>query len=125
MTFYAHYSLVKKEDWPLKWFTPREIASKGNGSLLVNIDALLRLDAMRERIGKPMIINSAYRDPLYNAKVGGAPMSMHKFGRAFDVSLSGHHKSDLIRMAREVGFTGFGVNYRTFLHIDTGRARQW
>lgn len=122
---YAHYTDIDPKDWPLKWFTPRELASKGNGSLLVNMDALSRLDAMRELIGRPMIINSAYRDPLYNARVGGAPMSMHKFGRAFDVSLRGHYKADLIRAAKQVGFTGFGVNYHTFLHIDTGRSRQW
>ncbi|TAE81881.1 MAG: hypothetical protein EAZ74_04070 [Alphaproteobacteria bacterium] len=47
---------------------PRELASKGDGSLLVNHDAIARLERMREIIDAPLIITSAYRDPLHNAK---------------------------------------------------------
>lgn len=122
---YAHHSLVSKEHWPFQYFIPRELANKGDGSLLADMDAIARLDHLRELLGKPLIINSAYRDPLYNARVGGAPRSMHKQGKAFDVALRGHNKRQLIQLAKQAGFTGFGINYNTFLHIDTGRPRQW
>lgn len=72
-----------------------------------------------------MSLSSAYRCPIHNALEGGAPLSMHKFGRAFDVRLQGHQKARLIAHARAVGFTGFGINYRSFLHIDTGSKRSW
>lgn len=127
MTFYEHYSLINTHDpleWPYLWFTPQELASKGDGSLLVVHDAILKLDDLRGAIGKPIIVSSAYRDPIHNAKVGGAPMSMHKFGRAFDIKLHNHDRAFLARKAEDVGFTGFGF-YNSFLHVDTGRKRWW
>lgn len=122
--FYPHYSLIDLKKWPFQYFTPREIASKGDGSILLNIEALTRLDILREIMGKPLHVNSGYRDPIHNARVGGAPMSMHKFGRAFDISITNVNKYELERLAKKIGFSGFGY-YRTFLHMDTGLPRWW
>ena len=122
--FYNHYRDIPKSEWNYKYFTPKEIASKGDNSLLVNGDSLARLDILRDLIGKPLYINSGYRDPIHNARVGGAPMSMHKYGRAFDISIKNVDKFELERLAKKVGFTGFGY-YNTFLHVDTGRSRWW
>ena len=119
-----HYSLITPDQWPFKWFQPEELASKGDGSLLIDYDAIAMLDATREHLGKPMNINSAYRDPIHNARVGGAPRSMHKTGGAFDPSLRGHNKWELFEAAKYAGFTGFGF-YNSFLHIDNGRRRSW
>ena len=110
--------------WPWPNFTPAEIASKGDGSLLVVYDAMHTLQKLRDVLGRAMIINSAYRDPAHNASVGGSPNSTHKQGIAFDISLRGHDKVRLARLAKQVGFTGFGY-YNTFLHVDTGRQRFW
>ena len=85
------------------------------------MDALQR---MRDEVG-PLRIFSAYRCPVHNAFVGGAPLSQHKLGRAFDVALGSYDKDSLIAAARQAGFTGFGVNYRTFIHVDTGPRRSW
>lgn len=125
MTHYAHYSDVPESAWPWENFTPQEIASKGDGSLIVDADALDRLQWARREADQPFVIFSAYRDPIHNVKVGGAPLSMHKFGKAFDISLRGHHKPMLADICRRAGFTGFGLNYKTFLHVDTGRNRSW
>lgn len=122
--FYSHYSEIDLDVWPWKYFHPSELASNGDGSLLVNVDAIDRLEYMREIAGKPFYISSAYRDPIWNAKVGGAPMSSHKKGIAFDISLRNHDKNELYAAAKQAGFTGFGF-YNTFLHVDTGRKRSW
>ena len=122
--FYDSYENVNLNTWPSRYFKPKELASKGDGSLLVDFEALARLEYLRQLIGKPLYINSAYRDPIHNARVGGAPMSMHKFGKAFDISIKNVDKFELERLAKQVGFTGFGY-YNTFLHVDTGRARWW
>lgn len=119
---YSHYSEVN--NWPYKYFTPRELASKGGGSLLVDHDAISKLELMREIVGRPFIITSAYRDPLHNARVGGAPRSFHKYGKAFDISLRGHNKDQLKAAAIEAGFGGIAFA-KTFLHVDTGRRRTW
>jgi zinc D-Ala-D-Ala carboxypeptidase len=122
--FFQHHRDVPARIWKWPNFTPAEIASPGDGSILIHFDAMDRLQTMREIIGKPLIINSAYRDPIHNAKVGGAPLSEHKFGKAFDVSSRGHDRMALVAAAKEAGFTGIGY-YNTWLHVDTGRKRQW
>jgi hypothetical protein len=43
------------------------------------------LDRWRELYGAPRIINSAYRNPVHNAGVGGAPNSRHIWGDASDL----------------------------------------
>lgn len=110
--------------WRWRHFMPRELASKGDGSLLVDEDALDRLELARRILGQPLLILSAYRDPLHNAKVGGAPLSMHKQGKAFDIRLAGLDKWQLLSACQKAGFTGFGF-YLTFLHVDTGKPRTW
>lgn len=43
------------------------------------------LDDIRERYGKPIYVNSAYRTKDVNAVVDGAPRSLHLQGRAADI----------------------------------------
>lgn len=110
--------------WKWKYFTRNELSSKDDGSFLINEDALNKLERMRKIVGKPLIINSAYRSPRHNKKIGGKPNSMHVQGRAFDVSIKGHNPAILYQIALTAGFTGFGFA-RTYLHVDTGAKRYW
>ena len=121
---YSHHSKVPADMWPCKWFTPAEIACKGDGSIMIDTEALIKLDALRTAIGKPIIITSGYRSPKHNEAVGGSPNSKHKLGKAFDISLAGHDKEELYAAAKTVGFTGFG-KYKTFMHVDTAKPREW
>ena len=92
----------------------------------INETALDKLQALRDQVGAPLIVNSAYRIPDYNRQVGGAKHSMHLQGAAFDISMANHDPVSFEAAARAVGFTGFGFYPRqNFMHIDTGRARQW
>jgi len=123
----SHWSEVDMSAWPWPNFSPREFASKGNGAVRVHVDAANKLQALRALWGGPLRINSAYRDPVYNERVGGAKLSQHKKGRAFDISVRGftaEERARLVRLAAEVGFTGFG-GYNTFLHVDNARPRRW
>lgn len=120
-----HHTMVHPSDWHWPNFTPAEIACKGTGLILIDNDAMDKLQAFRERLGIPFSPNSAYRSESHNKAVGGAKNSMHRKGKAFDIPLGrGIIREDVIRIAKEVGFTGFG-QYNTFVHIDTGRAREW
>lgn len=120
---FEHWSAVPRDYWRWPHFMPNEIASKGDQSLLVDEQALDRLEELRLVLGRPLVVLSAYRDPLHNARVGGAPLSQHKFGRAFDLKLT-MDRDLLQRTARSVGFTGIGL-YNTFVHVDIGPARTW
>lgn len=56
--------------WRWKNFSPAEIACRGTGKLLINEPALDKLQALRDRLGKPLIVRSAYRSRTM--KGGGA-----------------------------------------------------
>ena len=59
--FYRHWRDVPKDSWRWPNFSPAEIACRGLGSILIHEAALDRLQALRSRLGKPLIVNSAYR----------------------------------------------------------------
>ncbi|NPD21602.1 DUF882 domain-containing protein [Rhodophyticola sp. DY48A3-103] len=108
--------------WPN--FSPAEIACRGTGKLLVNEPALDKLQALRDRLGKPLIVRSAYRSPEHNRAVGGATRSKHLDGAAFDIAMENHDPVAFEAAAREVGFLGFGFYPRSgFIHVDLGPAR--
>lgn len=124
--FYRHFRDVPDTAWRWPNFSPAEIACRGSGQLKLVPEALDRLQALRDRLGKPLILRSAYRSPEHNRAVGGAKASKHMAGTAFDIAMSNHDPSAFEAAAREVGFLGFGFYPRSgFMHIDLGPARQW
>jgi len=74
-TFHRHWRDVPENAWRWPNFSPAEIACRGTGKLLINEPALDRLQALRDRLGKPLIVRSAYRSPEHNRAVGGAARS--------------------------------------------------
>lgn len=124
---YKHYSQISiPDEWNWPNFAPAEIACRGTGEIIVNTEALDKLQKLRSAVGKPMIINSAYRSASHNKKVGGAPNSVHMTGGAFDVSMANHDVHEFEQLARACGFTGFGYYVdQDFMHIDIGPARTW
>ena len=119
----AHWRDVSAADWRWPNFSPAEMASKGDGSLRLSRDAMDRLQALREALGIPMLITSAYRDPAHNRRVGGAKASYHMRGMAFDIRVDNIDPDRLIDTAKALGFRGFGTYPRQgFVHIDTREA---
>lgn len=124
--FYDHWRAVPDTAWRWPNFSPAEIACRGTSKLLINDAALDKLQALRDRLGKPLIVRSAYRSPEHNHAVGGAKRSKHLIGAAFDIAMSNHDPAMFEAAAREIGFLGFGFYPRSgFMHVDLGPARQW
>ncbi len=124
--FYDHYSDVPEGTWRWPDFSPAEIACRGTGKLKLHPEAMDKLQALRDRLGKPLIVNSGYRSPEHNRAVGGAKASKHMEGTAFDIAMANHDPATFEAAAREVGFLGFGFYPRSgFMHIDLGPARTW
>lgn len=123
--YYKDYKQVTQDVWKWKNFKPKDIACKGDGSILITIEALDALQSLRDRLGVPIIVNSAYRSPDHNKNIGGAPNSNHVKGIAFDIRLTKKVTRDKLKQeARKCGFKGFG-DYNTFVHIDLGKERYW
>ena len=117
---------VPEKVWRWPSFSPAEIACRGTGAIKINTEAMDKLQALRDRLGKPLIVRSAYRSPEHNRAVGGAPASKHMQGTAFDIAMANHDPVAFEAAARAVGFLGFGYYRRSgFIHIDLGPARSW
>jgi hypothetical protein len=102
------------------------MACKGTGKLIIDTEAMSKLQHLRSVLGKPMLITSAYRSPEHNKRVGGAKRSKHLEGIAFDVRMDNHDPHTFEAAARAAGFTGFGYYPKSgFMHIDTGPERSW
>jgi zinc D-Ala-D-Ala carboxypeptidase len=120
----AHWSRVEWDcaRWPD--FTARELACHCCGEMCVWPEALDAIEALRRAMNAPLAVTSGHRCALHNARVGGAPLSMHK-QLAFDVALGSHEPAKLFRNAKACGFRGFGFA-NTFLHLDTrAHAARW
>lgn len=114
------------EHWRWSNFAPAEIACRGDDKLLINEDAMDKLQALREKLGFALVVLSAYRSPEHNAHVGGVDNSEHLEACAFDILMFGIDPARFEKAARQVGFTGFGFYPDVpFIHIDTGRSRFW
>lgn len=123
---FRHFREVPQNLWRWPNFSPAEIACRGTGQIKLHPEALDKLQALRDRLGKPLIVRSAYRSPEHNLAVGGATRSKHLDGAAFDIAMTNHDPVPFEAAAREVGFLGFGFYPRSgFIHVDLGPARQW
>ncbi len=84
---------------------------------------LALLDAIRERAGIPLVLNSAYRSREYERSKGRSGNSAHTMGLAVDIRCySTATRWRIVKAAMELGVTRIGIG-DTFVHIDTGESR--
>ena len=110
----------------MKWFKLDEFKCRcceSNGTLqaVSNTKALVEnvLDPARERLGRPITVNSGYRCPKHNAAVGGVTNSQHMKGEAADIRCS-----DIRRLKQIIIDNGRYdqlIDYGTFLHVSWKR----
>jgi hypothetical protein len=118
----------------VKHFTAKELFYRGasDAKLKLNTDpprALWRnilptaivADEARRRFGKPLRVNSAYRNAALNRAIGGASHSQHMRFCALDLGTPAPAKLYLILLdMRRAGLFRGGIGlYRTFVHVDT------
>lgn len=78
------------------------------------------LQPLRDKYGKPLHINSGYRCPELNAKVGGVATSQHQKGEAADVKTGSQTESyRLAKLAKDLGLPyDQMILYPTFVHFS-------
>lgn len=83
-------------------------------------DLWYTLDLIRKELGRPIIVNSAFRSPEVNTQVGGCKSSYHLFGRAADIRCESLYMDELWRILSSCKKNGFLIElikYSTFYHI--------
>lgn len=81
------------------------------------------LENVREHFNKPVIINSGYRTPEWNTRVGGAKNSYHMKGMAADIVVKGVNAKQVAEYASVIMQNGGVIRYTNFTHIDVRSKR--
>jgi len=111
-------------------FLIREFACRdGTDEVLLDERLPPILERIRELAGnRGVTVNSGYRTPSYNAKIGGAKESYHMRGQAADISVNGVAPTSMATYAEkalgEAGIVGGIGLYANFVHVDT-RSTKW
>lgn len=91
---------------------------------IMNIRTLCEnLEIIRENLGKPIIINSAFRTSHLNTLVSGVPNSDHLLGLAADIVVPGYTSNELFVFLHKLSVDGvlvFGqvICYKKFVHVS-------
>lgn len=100
-------------------FKIEEFACKDGADLIIiDVNLVSALQMIREHFKTPLLINSGYRTPEYNSKIGGAKNSFHTKGQAADIRIKNVSPKSLCAYSESIGLLGIGL-YSTFTHIDT------
>ena len=108
-------------------FKVSEFACKdGSDTVLVAPRLVMVLQTIRDHFGTAVTINSGYRTPQYNTKVGGVAHSQHCYGTAADIVVRGKTPAAVAAYARQImpDWGGVGIySKQGFTHIDVREAK--
>ncbi|MFR9800474.1 D-Ala-D-Ala carboxypeptidase family metallohydrolase [Streptomyces sp. MS06] len=93
----------------------------GSATVKENVRRLMyKLEALRRKAGNsPVTINSGFRSVSYNSQIGGASNSMHCYGVAGDIVVSGHTTYQVYKIAETCGFSGLEAYSHSWQHCDS------
>lgn len=115
------------KNFELKEFTSSPTAKKYNISntppelVVENLKSLCEhiLQPIRDKVEKPVEINSGYRCLELNKKVGGVPTSQHVLGCACDFKIDGMTSYEIAEVVLELKLPFDQlILYPTFVHVS-------
>ena len=88
--------------------------------ILIHSDLVSMLQKIRTHFARTVSINSAYRTPTHNKKVGGETFSQHQYGTAADIVVTDVSPAKVAAYAETLmpNKGGIGI-YSNFTHVDT------
>lgn len=115
------YGLGVSEDFVLGEFMSKD----GSDLVLLHPALILLVQDVRNHFNEPVTINSGYRSPGHNRRVGGAANSRHTMGLAADIHVWRVAPSKVQDYVKGLDIGGIG-SYNTFTHVDVeGENRRW
>ena len=90
----------------------------GTKEVLIAQNLLDVLEKIRKHFDAEVHINSGYRTPKWNEKVGGTANSYHCKGMAADIWVKNHTNVEVARYANSIMEKGGIIRYKNFTHID-------
>ena len=120
------YSLAKDGNKALSTnFKVREFRCQdGSDVILIHPDLVKVLQKIRTHFARPVSINSAYRTPNHNKKVGGETFSQHQYGTAADVVVTGVSPKKVAAYVETLMPKSGGIGiYSNFTHVDVRAKR--
>lgn len=95
---------------------PDAVASGNLCTLVFHI-----LQPLRDALGLPIYVNSAYRSPAVNKAVGGVSNSQHALGQAADITVDGYTPSQLAHYIRKLNLPFDQlIQEPTWVHVSYG-----
>ena len=118
-----------------KYFKTSELTCSHCGKDGMNEEFMHKIDALREELGFPFKISSAYRCPQHPIEAAKYSPGAHTEGRAVDIQVYGEDAIRLMGAGLRAGMTGLGVKQKgnigsRFIHLDdlepsSNRPRPW
>ena len=123
MVIAAYISKVGRDYLISPHFKLDEMACKdGSDKVLYSTDLMAMLEKLRAYGGFTVHINSGYRSPSYNRKIGGASKSQHTLGTAADIVVKKNGKTvsakKICCLCQDLGFKGVAYISESAVHVD-------
>jgi uncharacterized protein YcbK (DUF882 family) len=108
-------------DYP--YFTKAEFDCKHTGKNEMQPEFMAKLQLLREKYGRPMIVTSGYRHWTHPVEARkGHTTGEHTRGTCCDVACTtGADRYQIIRLALQLGFPRIGIA-KNFIHLGIGGA---
>jgi len=104
--FWSNSLTGRKVEPPIEYFADIEAGAR-------------QLQKIRNAIGRPIRVSSAYRTNAWNTAVGGSSRSKHLEAKAFDIQCAIPLDQLIFYAGKHSIFKGVGISYKgRFLHLD-------
>lgn len=109
--------------WQARYFSEVETMCKcGCGLSLMDQEFMDRLDYLRAKWGKPLIVTSGYRCENHPIEASKERPGSHNTGKAVDIKVVRSDMYEFLKLAYQMGFQGIAPNHRSgFVHLDDCR----
>jgi len=108
---------------PYKYFTEDELRCSHCGINNMNNLFMQRIVMLRELLGFPFVVTSAYRCKNHPIESRKDSPGAHTTGQALDINVYGNNAHRLLDAALRAGFSGVGISQKgehlkRFIHLD-------